>query len=265
MQNSIQYLIRQYLIRLITPFLVLASVAIISFPLGAQEDKGKSQAEIEQIVRGYLLENPELIIESLQLLEQRRAEQQRADQQAMIARNKPILLQSSHHAVLGNPKGDVTLIEFFDYNCNFCRQSLESVERLIEEDKNLRVILKEFPVLGPGSEQAARVAIAAAKIDAEKYLKLHISLLSTRGQVTEHTALTLTEELGFDMDKLREIMSSPVIDEAIGEVYTVAGELGINGTPTFIIGDEVLPGAVGYQILRDKVAAMRDCGKATCS
>ncbi|MEP2944312.1 MAG: DsbA family protein [Hyphomicrobiales bacterium] len=221
--------------------------------------------ETEQVVRDYILKNPEVIIEALQILEDRREAEQNEQQKLSITRNKDDLESSVHQTILGNPEGDVTLIEFFDYNCAFCRESLQHIEKLVEEDNNLRVVLKEFPVLGPGSQAAARVAIAAAKIDSEKYLELHVKLLKTRGQADERVALLLAEGLGYDMSVLRTMMEKPVIEEAITEVYGLANVIGLTGTPTFIIGSEVLPGAVGHSILKQKIDSMRECGETVCS
>lgn len=252
--------------------LMVSLMALALLGLGAPKINAEDVAQhtpttedIETIVRDYLLKNPEIIVEALELLEQRREADQRAQQKQVISRNEGALYQSEHQIILGNPNGDITLIEFFDYNCGFCRQSLEHVEKLVEEDKNLRVILKEFPVLGPSSQEAARVAIAAAKTDPGKYLELHRRLLQARGQVNERIALVLSEGLGFDMQKIRSFMSEPVIDEAITEVYGIATQLGLTGTPTFIIGDEIMPGAVGYDVLRQKLDAMRQCGETVCS
>jgi len=251
----------------------LASAFILLSPYigatgsSAQEAKQsiRPASEIETIIRDYILKNPEIIIEALQILEERREVEQNELQKQLIARNEDVLLTSEHQTVFGNPNGDVTLIEFFDYNCGFCRESLSHVERLVKEDPNLRVILKEFPVLGQGSQDAARVAIAASKIDPVKYLQLHMKLLSAREQADQKLALKIAENVGYDMEKIREYMAKPAIEEAISEVYGIANDLGLTGTPTFIIGTEILPGAVGHDVLREKLDSMRKCGETVCS
>lgn len=252
---------------LITSVIILFSQYLISIPLFAQEVKQsiRPPSEIEKVVRDYLLKNPEIIVEALQILEQRREAEQIEHQKLLIEENKDVLLSSSNHTVLGNPNGDVTLIEFFDYNCGFCRESLQHLERLVEEDSNLKIILKEFPVLGQASQDAARVAIAASKVDAKKYLELHVKLLTARGQANERVALLLAESVGYDINVIRDVMSKPEVDEAINEVYGLANALGLTGTPTFIIGNEVLPGAVGHDVLREKLDSMRECGETVCS
>lgn len=231
----------------------------------AQTVQNRTDADIEKLVRDYILKNPEIIVEALQTLERRREEQLAANQQRQIQANADILHASDHHVVIGNPEGDVTLIEFFDYNCGFCRQTLATVEALIEQDPQIKVILKEFPVLGPGSQEAARVSIAASKIAPEKYKELHTQLLRAEGQVNERIALALSANLGIDTDKLQSLSQTAQVEEAIGEVYQLATDLGINGTPSFIIGNELIPGAVDLNVLQDKVSAMRECGKTACS
>lgn len=246
----------------------LALVGILGMAMAnanAQAPQNRTDADIEKLVREYILNNPEVIVEALQTLERRHEEQVAANQQRQIQANEEILHASDHQMVIGNPEGDVTLIEFFDYNCGFCRQTLATVEALIEQDPKIKVILKEFPVLGPGSQEAARVSIAASKIAPEKYKALHTQLLSARGQVNEREALALSADLGIDTDKLQSLAQTPQVEEAIGEVYQLATDLGINGTPSFIIGNELIPGAVELDILQQKISAMRECGKTACS
>ena len=125
--------------------------------------------------------------------------------------------------------------------------------------------MKEFPVLGPGSQEAARVSIAASKIAPKKYKELHTQLLSAHGQVNQRIALALSANLGIDTDKIESFIQTPQADEAINEVYQLASDLGINGTPSFIIGNELIPGAVELDVLQQKVSAMRECGKTACS
>jgi len=252
-------------------WLKFAGLALLSFfglattNVYAQTPQNRTDADIEKLVHEYILKNPEVIVEALQALERRHEEQIAANQQRQIQANAEILHASDHQMVIGNPEGDVTLIEFFDYNCGFCRQTLATVEALIEQDPKIKVILKEFPVLGPGSQEAARVSIAASKIAPEKYKELHTQLLSAQGQVNERIALALSANLGIDTDKLQSLAQTRQVEEAIGEVYQLASELGINGTPSFIIGSELIPGAVELDILQQKVSAMRECGKTACS
>lgn len=217
------------------------------------------------MIRQYLLQNPEVIIEALELLDSRRNAEQEASRRNLIENANSTLMTSEHHAIIGNPDGDVTLVEFFDYNCGFCRQAMPHVEELIRNDSNLRVILKEFPVLGQGSQEAARVALAVLKIAPDKYPALHRALFTVRGQVNETVALATAAKLDIDVEAVKKALEDPTLNEGIQEVYDIATELGLTGTPTFIVGNEVLPGAVGEETLRQKIASLRKCGQTVCS
>ena len=249
----------------LTRLVLFGFLCIAMSNANAQTPQNRTDADIEKLVHDYILKNPEIIVEALQTLERRREEQLAANQRRQIQANAEILHSSDHQVVIGNPEGDVTLIEFFDYNCGFCRQTLATVEALIEQDPKIKVILKEFPVLGPGSQEAARVSIAAGKIAPAKYKDLHVRLLQAQGQVNERIALAVSADLGIDTKKIESFIQTPQADEAINEVYQLATDLGINGTPSFIIGNELIPGAVELDVLQQKVSAMRACGKTACS
>ena len=245
-------------------FLALCITTLSTVPTSAQE-LPKNEQELQDFVRDYILENPEILIEAINLYERRQQEEAIARQQEFLSAPNSILTQSENQVVVGNPDGDVTLVEFFDYNCGFCRRALSEVDRLLEEDKNLKLVLKEFPVLGPGSVAAARVSIAAAKIDTGKYLELHRRLLSTHGQLDLRTALAISEQVGYDKGAIEGRLEEDDIQDTIEEVYSIARTLGLTGTPTFILADEILPGAVDYETLRDKVESVRACGRTACS
>ncbi|MEM8839574.1 MAG: DsbA family protein [Pseudomonadota bacterium] len=245
---------------------LFAALFLLAVPHNASyAESALERSDIEEIVRDYLLENPEIIVEALEAFE--RKQQQAAAEQRRLALQdqRNLLVDGEHQVVMGNPDGDVTMIEFFDYNCGFCRRAWPDVERLVENDPNLKIVLKEFPVLGEGSVGAARVAIAAAKVDEKRYLDLHRSFLSARATLDEESAMVLAKREGFDEAELRTIMDSPVVESAIGEVYGLANALGLTGTPTFIIGEEILPGAVGFDVLKEKIQSMRQCGQTICS
>lgn len=217
------------------------------------------------MIRQYLLQNPEVIIEALEILDSRRNAEQQASRSNLIESKDSVLMRSDNHAIIGNPEGTVTLIEFFDYNCGFCRQAMPHIDELIKNDGDLRVILKEFPVLGQGSQEAARVALAVLKTAPEKYHALHRALLSVNGQVNEAVALSIAARLEINVEEIKKALEDPAINDGIQEVYDIATELGLTGTPTFVIGKEILPGAVGVESLRQKIAALRKCGETICS
>lgn len=220
--------------------------------------------EIQKIVKDYLLKNPDVLEQAIaELIKKRQGTAAvpaaHPDKTAAIKSNAKQLFDSPHQAVLGNPQGDVTLVEFFDYNCGYCKRALSDTLALLKDDPKLRIVLKEFPILGPGSAEAARVAIAVRMQDAlgEKYLAFHEKMLSDRGQATKAQAMAHAASAGLDMARLEQDMASGEIDLTIQESVALARTLGINGTPGYVIGDIIVPGAVGAASLKDKIAAVR--------
>ena len=188
-----------------------------------------------------------------------------AKHKAAIQENAALLFSSPRHVTLGNPQGDVTFVEFFDYNCGYCKRALDDMLTLIKDDPKLKVVLKEFPVLGPASQEAARVASAVRMQDktGKKYLEFHQKLLTGRGSVDQARALAVAREVGFDMTQIERDMASDEVRASLEESFKLAEKLGLNGTPSYVIGNEVVVGAVGVAALTAKVNAAR-CGKATC-
>jgi protein-disulfide isomerase len=217
-------------------------------------------------VRDYLIENPEVIQEAIAELERKQREQQLAEQQLALDANRDLLLHSPRQVVLGNPDGDVTLVEFFDYNCTYCKRSLADVDQLIADDPNLRVVLKEFPVLGPGSIEAAQVAVAVNMVAPEKYGEFHDLLLGSRAPADKARALAVAEEVGIDLAALEAQMTDEeTVNATVNENYTLANALGLNGTPSYVIGDQVVVGAVGYDALKQSIDAARAaCAEVSC-
>jgi protein-disulfide isomerase len=221
---------------------------------------------IGEIVRDYLLKNPEILTEVMSELEKRQTEAQRVAQAAALKETRETLLNAPHSFVAGNPKGDVTLVEFFDYNCGYCKRALSDVRTLVKADPKLRVVLKDFPVLGPDSVEASRVALAVKnQLQGDKLFDYHVKVLETRGRVNGERAMAVAKEMGLDMARLQKDMDSPTVRSALQENVSLGDKLGLSGTPAFIIGDEVIAGAVGLDPLRQVVAGVRECGKATCS
>jgi protein-disulfide isomerase len=237
---------------------------------------GPDRAEVEGIVkdyvtnhpefiRDYLLANPEVIQEAINALQMKQEEADRLAQAATIDSNRDLLFSSGRQVVMGNPDGDVTLIEFFDYNCGYCRRAQADMQQLMADDPNLRVVLKEFPVLGEGSVEASQVSIAVRIIAPEKSGELHDALLAQSGQVDAEVALAVAESLGVDRDKLIETMQSDEVRDTIAEAYALAQELQLTGTPSYVTATEVAVGAIGYDALKDKIAAARaSCTTEVC-
>jgi len=179
--------------------------------------------------------------------------------------NSQTLFNSARQVVVGNIKGDVTLVEFFDYNCGYCKRALTDLLELMKNDGNLKVVLKEFPVLGAGSVEAAQVAVAVRMQDktGKKYLDFHQKLLGGRGQVDKARALAAAKDAGLDMAKLEKDLASEEVRVTLEESFKLAESLGLNGTPSYVVGSDVVIGAVGLDALKQKVNNAR-CGKATC-
>lgn len=217
-----------------------------------------SRADVEAIVKEYLLKNPEVIRDAIAELERRGVVADAEARQAALEKHRPKLLRSPRDAVIGNAQGDITLVEFFDYNCGYCRKSAADKQQLLTKDAKLRIVLKEFPVLGPGSIEAARVSIAARmQGDARKFQEFHFKLLATRGQADQARALAVAKEAGFDVERLRKEVQSSEIGTIIEESTDLANALAINGTPTYIVGQQLVVGAIGAAGLAEKIAAER--------
>jgi protein-disulfide isomerase len=231
----------------------------------AQSFSAPQRTEIEAIIKDYLIKHPEVLEEAMKEMEKRQTAAEAEKQQKSISENSEILFNSPRQITLGNPKGDVTLVEFFDYNCGFCKRALSDMQDLLKTDPNLRVVLRDFPVLGEGSVQAAQVAIALKmqEKDPKKYFDFHQKLLSGRGAADKAKALAVAKEIGADMARLEKDMASPEVKATMEETFKIAEPLGLNGTPSYVVGKDVVVGAVGTAELRTKINTAR-CGKATC-
>jgi protein-disulfide isomerase len=220
---------------------------------------------IGEIVKDYLLKNPEVLTEVIAELEKRQGEAQQVAQASAVKEARQTLLNAPHSYVVGNPSGDITLVEFFDYNCGYCKKALADVQALLKNDPKLRVVLKDFPVLGPDSVEASRVALAAKKqLQGDKLLDYHVKVMDTRGRVNGEKALATAKEMGLDMARLQKDLESAEVRNALQENMALGDKLGLTGTPAFIIGESVIPGAVGLDPLKQVVANVRQCGKASC-
>jgi protein-disulfide isomerase len=247
----------RFLLRSTAAVLCLAAVA--AAPARAQTFNDAQRGEIERIVKDYLVAHPEVLQEAMSELEKRQSAAELEKQVAGVKQNKEALFNSTHQVTLGNPKGDVTMVEFFDYNCGYCKKAMGDMLTLLKTDPNLRVVLKEYPVLGPGSLEAAQVAVAARMQDktGKKYLDFHQRLLGGHGPADKARALAAAKEAGFDMARLEKDMASDEVRETLKENMKVADAIGLNGTPSYIIGSDVVIGAQGYDVLKEKVDAAR--------
>ena len=231
----------------------------------AQSFTDQQKTELGGIIREYLVSHPEVLQEAMAELEKRQTLAEAEKNKAAVKSNAATLFDSSHQVIVGNPQGDVTLVEFFDYNCGYCKRALSDMLELMKDDGKLRVVLKEFPVLGPGSIEAAQVAVAARMQDksGKKYLDFHQRLLGGRGQADRAHALAAAKDAGFDMTRIEKDSTSPEVKATIEENMKLAEQLGLNGTPSYVVGNEVVVGAVGLDALKEKVKTAR-CATASC-
>ena len=231
--------------------------------------------ELGEIVKGYMVKHPEAVGEIMVGVLKHRSSSANAsnspapgaakaavDHSEAIASNAALLFSSPHQVTLGNPHGDVTLVEFFDYSCGFCKRALPDMLTLIKDDPNLKIVLKELPILGSGSAEAARIAIAVRMQDAEgqKYLAFHQELLGGAGRASKEKALAAAKDQGLDMVRLEHDAASDEVGATLSEDVKLAGAMGINGTPGYVVGDKVVLGAVGIAALKERIEAARGHG-----
>jgi protein-disulfide isomerase len=246
--------------------LIAAGLSLASMPpAAADEFSAPQKTEIEGVIRSYLLRNPEVLREALLELQKKEKQEESALRAKTLKTESAAIFNSKHQVVVGNPNGKITMVEFFDYNCGYCRKALGDLTKLIKDFPELRVVLKEFPVLGPQSVEAAQVASAYARqASGDKYWDFHQKLFSLRGQIGKAQALAAARELGADMDRLEKDMKAPDAMAGVQETMGIADKLSLNGTPAWILGDEVVVGAVGYSELKGRLTNMQKCGKITC-
>lgn len=225
----------------------------VSVPAG--DGATMDQVRVETIVRDYLLKNPEILIEVQQALVAREQGAQKAQQVSVIQQEGDAIFRSPRDGIIGNPDAKTTIVEFFDYNCGYCKHALADMQAMVQNNSDIRFILKEFPILGPDSQQAHVVSAALKKIAPEKYPEFHIRLLSGSGRAGEAAAVRVATDLGVEEFALREAMRDPAINDEFGSTYELASKLAITGTPAYVVGNEVVFGAVGADDLAEKLAA----------
>jgi protein-disulfide isomerase len=250
----------------------LSCAALALFLVGPMQRASAQQAfspqqksEIEMMIRNYLLQHPEVLQEAMAELEKRQNVAEAEKAKKAIGQYSQQLFHSPRGVVVGNPQGDVTMVEFFDYNCGYCKRAMADMMELIKADPKLKIVLKEFPVLGPGSVEAAQVAVAVRMQDktGKKYLDFHQKLLSGRGQADKARALAAAKDAGLDMARIEKDLATDEVRQTLEESFKLAETLGLNGTPSYVVGQDLVIGAVGAAALKEKVANAR-CGKSTC-
>ena len=233
---------------------LIAACLLSPAAVAAQPAQDLTAEQVEQIVRDYLLREPEVIYEALQVLQERQADAAAERQRAAIAEYRDDLAGGAFTPVAGDPTGDVTLVEFFDYRCSYCRRVVSSIRALLQDEQDLKVVFRDLPVLGEDSVRAARAALASQKQG--KYLPFHFALMEAR-DLSEAGILKAAKAVGLDPDQLLEDMEAPEVAREIEANYALATALGIEGTPAFVIGEQLIPGAIDEARMRQLIEEAR--------
>lgn len=233
-------------------------------PAAAQSFQPAQKTEIEKIVKDYLLSNPEVLRDALTELDRRQKAEEAAARSKILSDVNGPLYTSKQQAVLGNPNGKTVLVEFFDYNCGYCKRAVDDLTKLMKENPDLKVILKEFPVLGPNSIEAAKIAAATRDQIGAKYWDFHQKLMGTRGQIGKAQALAVAKEVGADVAKVEKDAEGAEVSNGLNETMMIADALNLSGTPVYVLADDVIIGAVGYDKLKGKLDNVKKCGKTAC-
>src|SRR5262244_796955 len=251
--------------RLLAPAVLAIALFVAPQAAPAQSFSDVQRSDIEKIVREYLIAHPEVLEEAMSELTKRQAAADAEKHEASIAENAEAIFNSPRGVTVGNKDGDVTFVEFFDYNCGYCKRAMADMLDLMKSDPKLKVVLKEFPVLSQGSVEAAQVAVAVRMQDpsGKKYLDFHQRLLGGRGAADKARALAAAKDAGLDVGRIEKDLTSPEVRATIEENFKLAEEMGLNGTPSYVIGKQIVVGAVGLEGLKEKIGIAR-CGKATC-
>jgi len=238
--------------------LALACTFLATVPpgsLGASEMTPEQRRAIEAIIHDYLMQNPDVLIEALREAEAKANTDADAKAVQVLRDRRREIFDDPATPVGGNPQGDVAIVEFFDYRCPYCKQVHPAIQNLLDQDRKLRFVYKELPVLGPQSDMAAHAALAARLQG--KYEPFHIAMMAIKGQITDEVVYRVAGSIGLDVDRLKRDMTDPEIDQALNANKALANALDIHGTPGFIIGDHIVPGAIDLDALKNLVADAR--------
>lgn len=241
----------RYLIAATILPLLFAQASPSGSAMAAELDPAARQS-MEQVIEQYIRAHPEVIEQSLQALEAKREAEEKAKQKVALAAHQQELLNDPRSPVSGNHSGDITVVEFFDYRCGYCKRAAGAVTQLQHDDRRVRVIYKDLPILGETSELAAKAALASQAQG--KHQLFHEAMLAYKGDLTKESLLTLAGEVGLDTTKLEADMRNPEWQAVIDSNRALARTLGISGTPGFIVGTELVPGALDLNGLKDLIA-----------
>ena len=241
--------------KFLAAMLLVFGLAVPSF---ADSLSGDQKSEVEGIIKSYLLEHPEVVRDAIMALDAKEKKEAAQAQASVLAQSAKAIMHSEMDGVIGNPKGDVTLVEFMDYNCGWCHKSIKEMQALVKQDKNVRIVLKEFPIFGEGSDYAARAAMASVKQG--KYWEFHQALFAIQGKVTIESVDQTAKQIGLDVAKMKTDMKDPAIAAAILANAKLAQDLQFTGTPGFIIDNKIYPGYIPLDEMMAGLAEVRANG-----
>ncbi len=219
--------------------------------LTAEDLSDKDQRQLEDLIHDYIMQNPEVILRSIQQYRENEEQAQQDRTRQTLANLSPAIANDPATPIGGNPDGTITVIEFFDYQCGYCKRVLPAIQELVATDDRIRLVFKEFPILGEQSVVAARASLAVWNTWPEHYVAFHDSLMAHRGSLSESRIMDTAKHMGLDTTELVTAMQNDAIDIAIQDNYALAETLGINGTPAFIFGTELIPGAIDLETMRE--------------
>ncbi len=234
----------------------VATVAVVSFVSSGVHAEAVTKKDVEEIVKQVIMDNPEVLMKSVENYRIKMQAEQAAQMQQSIAKLQEDL-RNTTAPIAGNPRGDVTVVEFFDYHCGYCKHMLPVVTQLLDEDKNVRFVFKELPILSEDSRLAAKAALGVHKVAPQKYFEYHSALMKLSGTFTEQQLLDTAKSLGVNPDKVKEAMNSADIEKELEKNREIATAIGVSGTPAVVVGRQLLPGAVNFNELKKRIADER--------
>lgn len=236
--------------------MVLAAMAVSNPSFAANSSFSSEQTQqINKLIKQYIYDHPEIIVDAIGRMQSRQKAEEEARVISALKKNRQRLENAPDDPIIGNPHAPITVVEFFDYRCGYCKRVFKNMIKVLESNSNVRFVLKELPILGPGSLAASRASLAIWKLNKEKYFAFHSALLDARGSITETKILHIANKVGIDTARLKTYITSPEIDEILKENQRLAQDLNITGTPAFVIGDKLIPGALDLNTMKQVIAA----------
>ena len=237
--------------------IVLFALAASSAPASAQSLSEPQKKEIETLIGEYLRAHPEIILESVRAMQEREQAMQQQRQREGLTTRRGEIENDPTSPVVGNPQGDVTVVEFFDYRCGYCKAVLPAVQRLLKDDPKVRYVMKDLPILSPESRIAAKLTLAVWRSEPKRYFDLHTKLMESRGDLTENRIYDIAKAVGVDVARAKRDMNAAEVEEVLVANMNLAQALGITGTPGFVVGNHLVPGAIDYDALKELVDRAR--------